>query len=88
MVSRRYGGDRPGQGFWKYCIWCPFATGIWYFSVTSQVLSILFFLDFRYSVYRHELNVYFSVEAALLAGQCFTILKYFGILWGKNRVYG
>ena len=54
---------------------------------TRLVLSILFFPDFRYSVYRHELNVYFSLEAALFAEQCFIILKYCGIVWGKNRVY-
>ena len=38
------------------------------FFVTIRGLSILFFLDFGYSVHGHELNVYFSVEAALLAG--------------------
>ena len=37
------------------------------FSVTIRGLSILFFLDFGYSVHGHELNVYFSVKAALLA---------------------
>ena len=51
-------------------------------------IRVLLFLDFSYLVYRHELNVYFSLEKALLAGHCFTILKYFVILWGKNRVYG
>ena len=56
-----------------------------FFLVTIRVS---FFLDFRYSVYRHELNVYFSLEAALLAGHCFTILKYFGILWGKIGYMG
>ena len=27
-----------------------------------------------------KLNFYFSVEAALLTGYCFTILRYFGLL--------
>ena len=49
-------------------------------------IRVLLFLDFSYLVYRHELNVYFSLEAALLAGQCFTIFKYFGILWKKSGV--
>ena len=31
-------------------------------------IKYLVFLNFRYSVHRHELNAYFSVEAALLAG--------------------
>ena len=67
-------------------LWSPFNTGLWHLFVTIRVWSILFFLDFRYSVYRYELNVYFSVEAAHLARQCFTIFKYFGILWKKSRV--
>ena len=47
-------------------------------------IRVLLFRDFSYLVYRHDLNVYFSLEAALLAGHCFTILKYFVILWGKK----
>ena len=80
-------------------IFCPIQPGcrpdtvdysafIYHSSPWMFKLHILFFPDFSYSVYRHELNVYFSLEAALLAGQCFTILNYFGIIWGKNRGYG
>ena len=37
-----------------------------FFFVTIRVYSALFFLDLGCLVHRHELNVYFSVEAALL----------------------
>ena len=46
----------------------PFSYRYMLFFVTVRGLSILFFLAFGYSVHGHELNVYFSVEAALLAG--------------------
>ena len=45
-----------GQGFWVYGNWSPFntSTGIWYFFWSQFGYSILFFLDFRYSVHKHE----------------------------------
>ena len=46
----------------------PFSYRYMVFFLIIRGLRILFFLDFGYSVHRHELNVYFSVEAALLAG--------------------
>ena len=50
--------SEPARGF-GYTISGIHLIQVYGFFVTIRVL---FFLDLRYSVYRHELNVYFSLE--------------------------
>ena len=74
-------GIRYLEPFWYRYI-------VFFLFVTIRVYNTLFFLDFRYSVHRHELNVYFSVEAALLAGNSFTIWYILVSYWEKIGYVG
>ena len=58
----------PARGF-GYTVSGALLTQVYgIFFVTIQVLSILFLLDFRHSIHRHELNVYFRLTRLFAQG--------------------